>query len=98
MCFNKINKYISLKVFTSLNRFVNNLFQYLLPPMQLVHITTNVASSNFALVRCIHLQHYVKKFVSDLRQVMVSPGVIGAQVKRNLDERCCTRFVSKRRV
>jgi hypothetical protein len=37
--------------------------------MQSVPITTNVASSNFALVRCTHLQHYVKKFVNDLRQV-----------------------------
>ena len=38
-------------------------------PMQLVHITTNVVISNPAHCEVYSIQHYVIKFVSDLRQV-----------------------------
>jgi hypothetical protein len=34
-----------------------------------VHITTNVVSSNTAHGGVYYIQHYVKKFVSDLQQV-----------------------------
>jgi hypothetical protein len=34
-----------------------------------VHITTNVVSSNTAHGEVYSIQHYVKKFVSDLQQV-----------------------------
>jgi hypothetical protein len=37
--------------------------------MQLVPITTKVVSSNPAYVEVYSIQHYVMKFVSDLRQV-----------------------------
>jgi hypothetical protein len=37
--------------------------------MQSVHITTNVASSIPAHGKVYSIQHYVLKFVSDLRQV-----------------------------
>jgi len=39
------------------------------PPVQLVSITTNVMSSNPVHGELYSIQHYVKKFVSDLRQV-----------------------------
>ena len=43
--------------------------------MQLVPLTTNVASSNPAHGDVYSIQHYVIKFVSDLRQVSgFSPG------------------------
>ena len=38
-------------------------------PMQSVHITTNVVSSNPAHVGVYSIQHYAIKFDSDLRQV-----------------------------
>ena len=38
-------------------------------PVQSVHITTNVVSSNPADGEVYSIQHYVIKFVSDLRQV-----------------------------
>ena len=38
-------------------------------PMQSMHITTNVVSSNPAQGDVYSIQHYVIKFVSDLRQV-----------------------------
>jgi hypothetical protein len=38
-------------------------------PMQSMHITTNVVSSNPAQGDVYSVQHYVIKFVSDLRQV-----------------------------
>jgi len=38
-------------------------------PMQSVHITTNVVSSNPPLIEVYSIQHYVIKFVSDLRQL-----------------------------
>ena len=41
----------------------------LLLPVQSVHITTNVVSSNPAHGEVYARQHYVMKFVSDLRQV-----------------------------
>jgi hypothetical protein len=41
--------------------------------MQLVPITTNVVSSNPTNGKVYSIQHYVIKFVSDLRQVF-SPG------------------------
>ena len=37
--------------------------------MQSVPISTNIMSSNPAQARCTRIQHYVIKFVSDLRQV-----------------------------
>ena len=39
------------------------------PPVQSVPITTNVVSSNPADGEVYSIQHYVIKFVSDLRQV-----------------------------
>jgi len=44
--------------------------------MQLVSITTNVVSSNPAHGEEYSIQHYAKKFVSDLRR-MVFPGNSG---------------------
>ena len=41
----------------------------LLLPMQLVPITSKVESSNLADGKVYLIQHYVIKFVSDLRQV-----------------------------
>ena len=38
-------------------------------PVQSVHITTNVVSSNSSHDGVYSIQHYVIKFVSDLRQV-----------------------------
>ena len=38
-------------------------------PVQSVHITINVISSNLAHYEVYPVQHYVIKFVSDLRQV-----------------------------
>ena len=43
-------------------------------PMQSVPITTNVVSSNPAHGQVYSIQHYVIKFVSDLRQVCFSQG------------------------
>ena len=40
-------------------------------PIQSVPITTNVVSSNPTYGEVYLIQHYVKKFVSDLRQVSV---------------------------
>jgi carbonic anhydrase/acetyltransferase-like protein (isoleucine patch superfamily) len=40
-------------------------------PMQSVPITTKVVNSNAAQEEVYTLQHYVKKYVSDLRQVGV---------------------------
>ena len=37
--------------------------------MQSVHITTNIVSSNPAHGELYSIQHYVVKFVSDLRQI-----------------------------
>ena len=37
-------------------------------------ITTNVVSSNHANGKVYSIQHYVIKFVSDLREVVFSPG------------------------
>ena len=42
-----------------------------LTPMQSVPITTNVVISNQSLGEVYPIQHYVTKFVSDLRQVGV---------------------------
>jgi hypothetical protein len=42
---------------------------YNLLPMQSVPITTDVVSSNPAHGEVYYIQHYVIKFVSDLRQV-----------------------------
>jgi hypothetical protein len=39
-------------------------------PMQTVPITTNAVSSNSAHVTVYSIQHYVIKFVSDLRQII----------------------------
>jgi hypothetical protein len=41
--------------------------------MQSVLITTNVASSNPANGEVCTMQHYVIKFVNDIRQVVVPP-------------------------
>jgi hypothetical protein len=38
-------------------------------PVQSVHVTTNVVSSNPVHVKVYTIHHYVIKFVSDLRQV-----------------------------
>ena len=44
-------------------------------PMQSVHITTNVVSSNPTHGGVYSIQHYVIRFVSELRQVgRISPG------------------------
>ena len=40
-----------------------------LAPMQSAHITTNVVSSNPIHGKVYSIQHYVIKFVSDLRQI-----------------------------
>jgi hypothetical protein len=40
-------------------------------PVQSVYITTNIVSSIRAHVEVYSIQHYVIKFVSDLRQVVV---------------------------
>jgi hypothetical protein len=46
-------------------------------PMQSMPITTKVTSSNFAHGEVYSMQHYVIKFVSDLRQVGgFSPGTL----------------------
>ena len=45
-------------------------------PMQSVPITTNVVNSNPVHEEVYLIQHYVKKFVSDLRQVGVFLRVI----------------------
>jgi hypothetical protein len=42
---------------------------YLQLPMQLVPITINIVSSNPAHVEVYSIQHYVIKFVSDLRHI-----------------------------
>ena len=45
-------------------------------PMQTVPITTNAVSSNPAHVTVYSIQHYVIKFVSDLRQIIgFFPGI-----------------------
>ena len=43
----------------------------LILPVQSVYITTNVVSSNPANGEVYSIQHYVIKFVSDLRQLVV---------------------------
>ena len=44
------------------------------PPMQSLHITTKVVSSNPAHSEVYSIQHYVIKFISNLQQVWFSPG------------------------
>ena len=45
-------------------------------PMQSVPITTNIVSSNPTLGEVYSIQHYLIKFVSDLRQVGDFPRVV----------------------
>jgi len=45
-------------------------------PMQSVLITNNVVSSNLAHGEVYSIQHYVLKFDSDLRQVVVFSGFL----------------------
>jgi len=48
---------------------LNNLIKIRSPPVQSVLITTKVVSSNLVHGEVYSIQHYVIKFVSDLRQV-----------------------------